>query len=83
MADKKAASRKLRDLTRVELQAHLKEITEELWNLEFRRITQEIENPLRLRSLRRECARVHTLLHEDAIGIRKLAGESAPPQRSS
>lgn len=78
MADKKkATARKLRDMTRVELQTHLKEIKEELWNLEFRRISQEIENPLRLRKLRREVARVNTLLHEDTRGIHKLAGERA------
>ena len=74
MADKKTAAPKLREMTRAELEVHLKEVKEELWNLEFRRISQEIENPLRLRALRREIARATTLLSEDARGIRKLAG---------
>jgi large subunit ribosomal protein L29 len=74
MAEKKGTARRFRDMTRAELEAHLKEIKEELWNLEFRRISQEVENPLRLRSLRREVARATTLLSEDARGIRKLAG---------
>lgn len=77
MADKKAATPKLREMTRDELEALLKEVKEELWNLEFRRITQEVENPLRIRNLRREIARSRTLLHEDANGIRRLAGAHA------
>lgn len=75
MAEKKATASRLREMTRAELETHLKEIREELWNLEFRRVTQEIENPLRLRSLRREIARAMTLLSEDSREIRKLAGE--------
>ena len=74
MADKKATPHALREMTRTELEAHVKEIKKELWNLEFRRVSQEIENPLRLRALRREIARATTLLNEDARGIRKLAG---------
>ena len=74
MAEKKSTPHKLREMTRAELESHLKEIKEELWNLEFRRISQEVENPLRLRSLRREVARATTILNEDARGIRKLAG---------
>jgi large subunit ribosomal protein L29 len=74
MAEKKATAHRLREMTRTELETHLKEIKEELWNLEFRRISQEIENPLRLRALRREVARATTLLSEDARGIRRLAG---------
>jgi len=77
MADKKAATPKMREMTREELETHLKDVKEELWNLEFRRITQEVENPLRIRTLRREVARANTLLHEDARGIHKLAGAHA------
>lgn len=74
MAEKKSTAPKLREMTRAELEVHLKEVREELWNLEFRRISQEIENPLRLRALRREVARAMTLLREDASGVRRLAG---------
>ena len=74
MAEKKATAHRFREMTRAELESHLKDIKEELWNLEFRRISQEIDNPLRLRSLRREVARATTLLNEDARGIRRLAG---------
>jgi large subunit ribosomal protein L29 len=73
MPDDKMKAVKLRDMSRDELEIALKETKEELWNLEFRRITQEPENPLRLRALRRHVARLETLLNEDAKGIRKLA----------
>ena len=81
MAEKKATAHRFREMTRAELESHLKDVKEELWNLEFRRISQEIDNPLRLRSLRREVARATTLLNEDARGIRRLAG--AEPKAAS
>ncbi len=77
MSDDKMKAPKLRDMTRAELEHALKETKEELWTLEFRRITQEPDNPLRLRALRRQVARLHTLLAEDSKGIRKLAASSA------
>lgn len=73
MADEKIKASKLREMTRDELSHHLKEAKEELWNLEFRRITQEVENPLRIRFLRRHVARMTTILSEDEKGLRKLA----------
>jgi large subunit ribosomal protein L29 len=85
MPDDKMKPVKLRDMSRAELETALKETKEELWNLEFRRITQEPENPLRLRALRRHVARLETLLNEDAKGIRKLAahgGSASAPAKS-
>lgn len=77
MADEKIKASKFRDMTRDELTLHLKEAKEELWNLEFRRITQEVENPLRIRYLRRSVARMTTILSEDAKGLRKLASSAS------
>jgi large subunit ribosomal protein L29 len=86
MSDEKMKAAKMRDLSRHELEIALKETKEELWNLEFRRITQEPENPLRLRALRRQVARIETLLNEDAKGIHKLAaahsGSASAPAKS-
>lgn len=75
MPDEKVKAAKLREMSRTELETALRETREELWNIEFRRITQEAENPLRIRRLRRQIARVTTLLHEDATGIRKVASQ--------
>lgn len=63
----------LRDLTREELQQRLRELADEDFNLRMRRSLKDLENPLRLRYVRREIARIRTVLSEDQKGIRRLA----------
>lgn len=63
----------LRDLTRQELEQKHHDLVEELFNLRLRKRVQEINNPLRLRTLRRELAQIDTVLREDVLGIRQVA----------
>lgn len=63
----------LRDLTRPELLQKHHDLVEELFHLRLRKRVQEINNPLQLRSLRRELARIETVLREDDLGIRPVA----------
>ena len=65
--------RKLRDMTRDELRQQQNDLKDEMFNLRMRRSLKTLENPLRLRLLGRDIARIETVLHEDAAGIRKLA----------
>lgn len=44
----------------------------EIFNLRLRRGAQELPNPLRLRTLRRDVARIKTVLREDELDIKKL-----------
>jgi len=62
----------LREKTREELKDILNGLHRELFNLRLRRGAQELPNPLRLRTLRRDIARVRTILHEDELGVKKL-----------
>ena len=43
---------------------------EELFNLRFQSATEQIENPARIRELRRGIARINTVLRERELGIR-------------
>ncbi|MGO8762228.1 MAG: 50S ribosomal protein L29 [Desulfobaccales bacterium] len=52
----------LRDLTLEELQAKLKEVSEELFNLNFQHSRQQLDNTARLRQARKDLARVKTVL---------------------
>lgn len=54
----------LRELSTDELQTKVTDLTKELFNLRFQQAMGQIENPMRLRILRREIARVKTLLKE-------------------
>lgn len=63
---------KLRELSREELEQRRGELTEELFNLRFASSTRALDNPLRLRTLRKEVARINTIIREDQSGIRPL-----------
>lgn len=65
----------LRELTREEVVQRKLDLEEELFNLRMRRSLKQLDNPLRLREVGREIARVLTVLNEDKLGIRKLAEE--------
>jgi large subunit ribosomal protein L29 len=54
-----------------QLQNKLGVLQEELNNLQLQKSTHQITNPLRIRSVRRDIARVKTLLAEYKNGIRK------------
>lgn len=59
-------SSELRELSRDELEAKLAELTEERFRLRFRRATEDIANPMRFRAIRRDIARIQTVLRERA-----------------
>jgi large subunit ribosomal protein L29 len=56
----------LRQLTTEELEQKLASLSEERFRLGFRRATEALENPLQLRTIRRDIARVKTILQERA-----------------
>ncbi|MCL5045282.1 MAG: 50S ribosomal protein L29 [Actinobacteria bacterium] len=53
-----------RDLTVEELNAKLNSLKDELFNLRFQLATGQLENPMRIRDIRRSIARVQTVLKE-------------------
>ncbi len=53
-----------RDLSVDDLKAKLEELTTERFNLRFRSATESIENPMRFRHIRRDIARLQTILRE-------------------
>ncbi len=63
-------ARKLRSLTQAELEQRLREAGEELFNLKFQQKTGQLSNPLRIREVRKDVARLTTLLKE-----RETSGE--------
>jgi large subunit ribosomal protein L29 len=54
----------IREMSVEDLQAKIEELTRERFNLRFRSATESIENPMRFRSLRRDIARMQTILRE-------------------
>jgi large subunit ribosomal protein L29 len=66
----------IRDMTVAEVELRLEEIKKELFNLKFRNSMRQLDNPLEIRYLRRDLARLMTALSEHKRGIRPLPGES-------
>ncbi len=52
----------LKDKTKPELEAKGRELRQELFNLRLQKATSQLENPARMRNLRRDIARVETRL---------------------
>ncbi len=64
----------LKEKTKDELNDLLRGMLKELHNLRLHRGIQELPNPLRLRTLRRNIARIKTFLREEELGLRKTGG---------
>ena len=71
----------LRALGDAELVDRLVEVRAELFNLRFQNATGRLENSARLRDLRKEVARIHTLLREREIAAAEAA-EAADRHRT-
>lgn len=61
----------LKELPLVELERRMKDLLEEHQNFRFQHATRQLDNPLRLRYVRRDIARIQTLLQEYASGKRQ------------
>ncbi len=62
----------LLELPLEELKLRLQDAQLELSNLRFQQATHQIDNPLKIRTIRREIARIKTFMREFELGIRKL-----------
>jgi large subunit ribosomal protein L29 len=60
----KTKARDLKDLSNEELVSKAADMKKELFNLRFQQAMGQIENPMRLRMLRKEIARTKTVLKE-------------------
>jgi large subunit ribosomal protein L29 len=54
----------VRDMTTQEIEERLAQLQEERFRLRFRSATQQLENPMLLRTIRRDIARLKTVLTE-------------------
>ena len=64
----------LRDKTPDELKDQLVQLKKEAFNLRFQQATSQLENTARMRTVRRDVARVKTILNEKAAGAAAQEG---------
>ena len=58
----------MREMTEEELQQHHETLAEELANIKIKLAAKQLDNPLRIRVVRKEIARAKTVLHEKSLG---------------
>ena len=66
----------LDELNAVDLEAKLREAKEELFNLRFQAGTGQLESHGRLRAVKKDIARIYTVVRERELGIRTAPGSS-------
>ena len=64
----------LDELTDIDLEARLRECKEELFNLRFQAATGQLESHGRLRTVKKDIARIYTVVRERELGIRTVPG---------
>lgn len=60
-------SKEIREMTVDELQKKLVSLKEELFNLRFQLATGQLDNPMRVKDVRKSIARIKTILHEQEL----------------
>ena len=63
---------KIRKMTDQEREAELQRMKQELFNLRFQHVTGQLENPVKMREVKRDIARVKTIIRERARAARSL-----------
>ena len=63
------SAHELDDLNNLELEGKLREAKEELFNLRFQVATGQLDNNRRLQVVRRDIARIYTVMRERELGI--------------
>ena len=72
----------LDDLTDADLESRLKDAKEELFNLRFQSATGQLDNHGRLRTVKRDIARIYTVVRERELGIRTAPGGATSEEKS-
>ena len=67
----------LRELSAEELTTRLHEAKEELFNLRFQNATGQLTNNRRLGTVKRDIARIHTIIRERELGLSSAPGDEA------
>jgi large subunit ribosomal protein L29 len=74
---------KIHDMTVLEVEDKIRDMKKEIFGLRFRNAMRQLQNPLEIRYMKRDLARLESALSEHRCGIRPLVGESQPAPEPS
>ncbi len=64
-------AKEIRQMSDKELNEKLMELKNELFNLRFQLATGQLDNPMRIKAVRKDIARIKTIMRERELGIGK------------
>ena len=62
-------AKEIKDLTAAELNEKLAELKQELFNLRFQHAVNQLENPMRMKAVKKDIARVKTFIRKQESGV--------------
>jgi large subunit ribosomal protein L29 len=76
-------SKDIREMGEADINTRIAELEEERFRLKFRAGTETLDDPLRLRVIRKNIARLNTVLREKIIGIVEAGTSASLPKARS
>lgn len=64
-------AKEIRQMSEQELNTKLMDLKSELFNLRFQLATGQLDNPMRISSVRKDIARVKTIVRQRELSVRK------------
>ncbi len=64
---KSSEIQKIRDMSEAELEKRLQDLKEELFNLRFQNAINQLDNPMRLKAVKKEIAIIKTIARENEL----------------
>ena len=61
----------IKDMTSAELNEKLGELKQELFNLRFQQAVNQLENPMRMKAVKKDIARIKTFLRQQESGVQQ------------
>jgi len=65
---------KVRDMSDNDLEKELVKMKNELFNLRFQHVTGQLENPMRMKDVKRDIARIKTVIRENELAREQATG---------
>ena len=72
----------IREMGKDDIVARIRELEEERFRLQFRSATEPLEDPLRLRVIRRDIARMKTIAAQKRAGLPEPEAKAAPAPKA-
>lgn len=66
-------AKEIRQMSDAEMDKKMKELKSELFNLRFQLATGQLDNPMRIKGVRKDIARIMTITKERAMSVQKEA----------